>query len=68
MMKPPFKAFNSTKNVIHVTLVWYVHCVVCGFIKLYKHDFEVIKYIGYAMPHLHNIRLIITSPSGWLIL
>ena len=28
----------------------YVHCVVCGFIKLYKHDFEVMKYICYVMP------------------
>ena len=27
-----------------------VHCVICGFIKLYKYDFEVKKYIGYVMP------------------
>ena len=25
-----------------------MHCVVCGFIKLYKHDFEVMKYINYV--------------------
>ena len=29
------------------TMVCYVHCVICGFIKLYKHDFEVIKYMSY---------------------
>ena len=52
MMKPPFKASDSAINVI---------CVVCGFIKLFKHDFEVMKYIGFVMP---NIRLIITLPSG----
>ena len=22
-----------------------MHCVVCGFIKLYKHDFEAMKYV-----------------------
>ena len=41
MMKPPFKASNSARNVIGAP---YVHHVVCGFIKLYKHDFEVMKY------------------------
>ena len=45
------------------TMVWDVHCVVCGFIKLYKHDFEVTKYIGYVMPTC----AIISSPSSlWL--
>ena len=45
MMKPPFKACNDT-----CTIVGYVHCVVCGFINLYKCDFEVIKYTSYVMP------------------
>ena len=31
MMKPPFKAPDSAINVIR-----YMHCVVCGLIKLYK--------------------------------
>ena len=43
MMKPPFKASNG--GMYH-----HVHCVVCGFIKLYKHDFEVMKYISYVIP------------------
>ena len=47
MMKPPFKASNSAINVLRAP---YVHCVVCGFIKLYKHDFEVMKYNCYVMP------------------
>ena len=42
-----------------------LHCVVCGFIKLYKHDFEVMKYINYVMPtRAHNhlaLRYIITA-------
>ena len=36
MMKPPFKASDGA--VMHCGLI----CVVYGFIKLYKHDFEVV--------------------------
>ena len=45
MMKPPFKASDSAINVLssHHGLI----CVVCGFIK---HDFKVMKYIGYVVP------------------
>ena len=32
MMKPPFKAFDGAINVMH--------CIVCVFIKLYKHDLD----------------------------
>ena len=35
------------------TVVLYVHCVVCGFIKLYKHDFEVMKY-NYWLYQVYN--------------
>ena len=40
MMKPPSK----------LPTVCAKFTMVCGFIKLYKHDFEVMKYIGYVMP------------------
>ena len=59
MMKPPFKASDGVINGIHAP--W---CTVC-FIKLYKHDFEVMKYNSYVMC---NIRFIITSPSGLVII
>ena len=63
MMKPPFKASDSAINVLRA--LWFDMCTVwfVGFIKLYKHDFEVMKYI-LCHAHLCNIRFIITSPSG----
>ena len=37
------------------TVVSYMHCVICGFIKLYKHELEVMKYISYVMQYeLYN--------------
>ena len=44
------QSFGQCYKCAKFTVVSYMHCVVCGFIKLYKHDFEVIKYIGYVMP------------------
>ena len=46
MMKPPFKASDSAINLIcapwfDMFTVWFV----ASLIKLYKHEFEVIKYI-----------------------
>ena len=40
MMKPPFKASDSAINVLRAPWFEYVHCVVCGFIKLYKHTLK----------------------------
>ena len=50
MMKTPFKASNSNVNVVRE--LWFDMCTVCscGFIKLHKHDIEVMNYICYVMP------------------
>ena len=39
MMKPPSKASDGDINVVHAP--WFDTCR-CGFIKLYKHGFEVM--------------------------
>ena len=36
--------------MIHNNTYMYTQLIVCGFIKQYKHDFEVMKYNCYIMP------------------
>ena len=48
MMKPPFKASDIAIKC-YVILGLIMHCVVCGFIKPYKYDFKVMKYISYVI-------------------
>ena len=46
-----FKASDSGINVLSAP--WFDMCTVwfvASLIKLYKHDFEVMKYIRYVMP------------------
>ena len=45
MMKLPFNASYSPINVVSSSLF----DMYTAFIKLYKHDFEVMKHIDYAM-------------------
>ena len=47
-MKPPSKASDGAINVIHAP--WFDMCTGGLWLQLYKHDFEVMKYISYVMP------------------
>ena len=40
----------STRDVLYIHTLCGLICALVWFVKLYKHDFEVMKYVSYVMP------------------